>query len=407
VVVVIALIAIVASGLVAASFLLRSSPAVVPQPQLVTSSGLVGSAGTPPARCCAAIGFDPETRQVVMFGGLGVTGSRGDTWIWNGSHWFRPRLAVAPVTREDASMIFDPKLHSLVMVGGSSNATGPEVQPDLNATWLWTGTGWERRQTAHIPTAADAPQVWLGGPLAYDAATGRVVLVTTQGGIHFEACSTQTWTFDGTDWRLEHPATALPAMVAAVINEPQTGHVVAVLGPRPAVGPLGFVGTDCQPGSAAARALPTSTTWRWNGSTWGQVSARSEPGGASLGVMLTSYPVGLDPVAGAAMVALESDESLWSWTGTRWTKAPGSSGGGPSLMTTNSVLSIDALGNVVLFGGVTQPIGPQNFDTWVWNGEHWRNVVTAATPAPTRSTAPQTQDPSITTPAPIPTPVGS
>jgi hypothetical protein len=123
--------------------------------------------------------------------------------------------------------------------------------------------------------------------------------------------------------------------------------------------------------------------------------------------MLTSYPVGLDPVAGAAMVALESDESLWSWTGTRWTKAPGSSGGGPSLMTTNSVLSIDALGNVVLFGGVTQPIGPQNFDTWVWNGEHWRNVVTAATPAPTRSTAPQTQDPSITTPAPIPTPVGS
>jgi hypothetical protein len=342
-----------------------------------------------------------------MFGGLGVTGTRGDTWIWNGSYWLRPRLSVAPVTRSFATMIFDPRLHALVMVGGGSNATGPEVQPDLNATWLWTGAGWERRNTAHFPTIRFTNNFFLGGPLAYDAATGRVVLVTTQGYVHFQACSTQTWTFDGTDWRLEHPATELPAMVAAVLNEPQTGHVVAVLGPRPAVAPVGFVGTDCQPGSAAGRALPTSSTWRWNGSTWSQVSAGTEPGGAGLGNTSTSYAVGLDPVAGASMVALESDESLWSWNGTRWTEAPGSSGDGPPLMTTNSLLSIDALGDVLLFGGVTQPGGPQNFDTWVWSGVRWRDVVTAATPAPTRSTPPQTQNPSITTPAPIPTPTDS
>jgi hypothetical protein len=376
------------------------SPVAVSQPN-GTSPVLAGSIGTPPARCCAAIGFDPETRQVVMFGGLGITGSRGDTWIWNGSYWLRPRLSVAPVTREDASMIFDPELHALVLVGGSSNATGPEVQPDLNATWIWTGTRWGRRQTAHIPAANEAPMAWLSGPLAYDAVTGRVVMVTTQGGIHFEACSTQTWTFDGIDWRLEHPATPLPAMVAAVVDEPQTGHVVAVLGPRPAVTPVGFLSTDCQPGSAAGRALPESSTWRWDGSTWSQVSDGTEPGGASLGNTPTSYAVGLDPVAGAAMVELESDESLWSWNGTRWTEAPGSSGGGRPLMTTDSPLSIDALGNVVLFGGVTQPSGPQNFDTWVWDGSHWRDIVTAATPAPTRSTAPQTQDPNITTPVPI------
>jgi hypothetical protein len=220
---------------------------------------LTGSIGTPPARCCAAIGFDPETHQVVMFGGLGVTGTRGDTWIWNGSYWLRPRLSVAPVTRSGASMIFDPQLHALVMVGGGSNGTGPEVQPDLNATWLWTGTGWERRNTAHFPTIQFAKDAFLGGPLAYDAVTGRVVMVTTQGYVHFEACSTQTWTFDGTDWRLEHPATELPAVVSAVINEPQTGHVLAVLGPRSAVVPVGFLGTDCLPGSAAGRALPTST----------------------------------------------------------------------------------------------------------------------------------------------------
>ena len=340
---------------------------------------------------------------MVMFGGLGDTGSRGDTWVWNGSYWLRPRLAVAPVTREFMSMIFDPALHALVMIGGRSNATGREVQPDLNATWLWIGTHWQRRQTAHLPAANEGPESWLHGSLAYDAVTGRVVLVTTPMGIHFEACSTQTWTFDGTDWRLEHPETPLPAPFAALINEPQTGHVIAVLGPRTAVAPVGFLGTDCQPGSVAGRALPTSTTWRWDGSTWAQVSAGSEPGGATLGITLTSYGVSLDAVAGAAMVALESDESLWSWNGSRWIAVPGSAGGGPPPMTTDSMLSVDASGHVIRFGGVTQPNGPQYSNTWVWNGLHWRNVVTAATPAPTRIPPPRTQDPSITTPVPLPT----
>jgi hypothetical protein len=371
-----------------------------------TPPALAGSIGTPPDRCCAAIGFDPETHQVVLFGGLGDTGSRGDTWVWNGAYWMRPRLAVAPVTREFASMIFDPKLHALVMVGGRSNATGPEVQPDLNATWLWTGTGWERRQTAHVPSSNELGS-WLYGSLAYDAVSGRAVMLTTPMGIHFEACSAQTWTFDGTDWRLEHPATPLPAPFAAVIDEPQTGHVIAVLGPRAPVASVGFMGTDCLATSAAARGLPTSTTWRWDGSTWGEVSAGTEPGGATLGITLTSYGVALDPVAGAAMVALESDESLWSWNGKRWSNVPGSAGGGPPPMTTDSMLSIDALGHVIRFGGVTQPNGPQYFDTWVWDGRHWQNIATAATPAPTRIPRPQTQDPSVTTPVSVPTASGS
>ena len=107
------------------------------------------------------------------------------------------------------------------------------------------------------------------------------------------------------------------------------------------------------------------------------------------------------------MVSAELDESLWSWNGSRWSEVPQLSRNGPPLMTTNSMLSIDASGHVVLFGGVTQFGGTQNFDTWVWNGLHWRNVVTAATPAPTRIPPPRTQDPSITTPVPLPTASGS
>ena len=73
---------------------------------------------------------------------------------------------------------------------------------DFGATWLWTGHAWEVRTTATVPSASD-DQTGLGQDhLGYDAATGRVVLVGTPGALEYQACSAETWTFDGTDWQL-------------------------------------------------------------------------------------------------------------------------------------------------------------------------------------------------------------
>jgi len=344
----------------------------------IVTPGSQGSLGTPAERTDAAMAYDADTGQVVMFGGLGDNGSLGDTWIWNGANWAQQHPPVSPLTRFDASMVFDPRLHGLVLFGGvPDQPISASEQRNLNATWLCTGTGWRRIDTAHVPTSNNLSGIGVLGSLVYDAATGRVVLVTSASGIHFVACSTETWTFDGADWRLEHPATPLPAAVAAVVDEPNTGHVIAVLHARAAVAPAGLAGTSCPAGSPEARALPHSSTWRWTGSNWLQVGSGTEPEGSAL----ETTSIGLDPVSGAAMVVTDNNERLWSWDGLRWTEVPGS-GTGPSPRS-ESMQTIDGAGHVVLYGGVNQRANAYLFDTWLWNGSRWQPI---AGPAPQTST---------------------
>ena len=186
------------------------------------------------------------------------------------------------------------------------------------------------------------------------------------------ACSAETWTFDGADWRLENPATPLPAVVAAVVDDPHTGHVIAVLNARAAVAPGGFASSSCPAGNPEARALPQSSTWRWTGSNWVEVGSGSEPEGSSI-----EGPIGLDPVSGAAMVMTDNNERPWSWDGLRWAELP-ESGTGPSPRT-GSMQTIDGAGHVVLYGGVNQRANAYLFDTWLWNGSRWQPI---AGPAP-------------------------
>ncbi len=350
-----------------------------------------GGVGTPPARSDAAIAYDPLTGQVVMFGGLGDNGSLGDTWIWNGADWTQEVLSPSPLSRTGASMVYDPKLHGLVLFGGGPDQPiSVSQQANLDATWLWTGTGWKRIDTPHDPTSNGLGGIGVSGAMAYDATTGRVVLVTSATGIHFIACSAETWTFDGSDWLLQKPATPLPAAVATVVDETQTGDVIAVLHARAAVAPAGLAGTSCAAGSTAARALPTSSTWRWTGSNWKEISSGSEPEGSALALASNGTSVQLSPVSGASMVLSDNNEALWSWNGSRWSEVAGSDAG-PSART-DSMQSIDGAGHIVLYGGINQRADTYDFDTWIWTGVRWQRSIGPApqtsTPSPVSFTAP-------------------
>ena len=387
-------VAVFVAGAIIGGFALRGSRTTSPPgvSDVTPNASASATPGTPAARAGAAIGFDPETGQVVMFGGLGDNGTSGDTWIWNGREWLQLHLSMHPLTRSGASMVFDPKLHGLVLVGGGADEpVSSSQQQDLLATWLWTGTGWRRLNTPHHPAPNGLVGIGvLGGPIAYDAATGRVVMVTNETGPHYQACSSETWTFDGIDWILQHPATPLPAPFAALVNEPQSGHVVAVLPPRDALQNVGKLSTSCPAGSPQARALPQSSTWRWTGSNWTEVTMGTEPEGSSLAVASNGTSIGLDPVSGTSMVVTDNNEALWSWNGARWTALPGSGEGPPPR--TDSMLSIDARGHVVLFGGINQRACANDFDTWLWISSRWQKVTgpapQTATPSPVSFTAP-------------------
>ncbi|MGD0193626.1 MAG: hypothetical protein ABSC35_02055 [Candidatus Dormibacteria bacterium] len=380
----------VGAGAVAAAAVL-SCLALASGSSSASFAAVAGPPGTPSARSDATIGYDAATKQVVMFGGMGPYGSLGDTWVFADLTWRQEHTSQAPAPRGDAAMAYDPKIRALVLFGGWATGNGA----DLDATWLWTGHAWERRSTATFPVGIDDQTVLQQDHMAYDAVSGKVVLVGIAGELEYQTCSAETWTFDGSTWQLQHPSTELPASETAIVNESQTGHVLAVLTARDAIDNVRG-GQSCPVGSSQARALPTSSTWRWTGSDWIQVSTGSEPDLGVDGDAANGSLQSLQAVTGTSMLATGPNETLWSWNGGHWSRISGSAGGPP--VTWASVQASDGDG-VVVFGGSELPNGPDTAETWVWNAAQWRQVVSVGYAPPTPTPVPPSQNPDVVTPA--------
>src|SRR5215471_16331837 len=85
-------------------------------------------------------------------------------------------------------------------------------------TWTWDGTTWTKQ------APATGPPVRLSASMAYDAATGTVVLF---GGLIHGTLLRDTWTWDGTTWTRQAPATRPPARYfASMAYDAATGTVV-------------------------------------------------------------------------------------------------------------------------------------------------------------------------------------
>lgn len=90
----------------------------------------------PPARAEAAAAWDPKRKRMVLFGGYtwtaGVRERLQDTWEFDGSAWVRFATG-GPSPRSGAAMAFDAELGQVVLFGGSGAR---------NDTWIWDGTAW-------------------------------------------------------------------------------------------------------------------------------------------------------------------------------------------------------------------------------------------------------------------------
>lgn len=90
----------------------------------------------PPARSEAGAAWDPKRKRMVLFGGYtwkaGVREYLQDTWEFNGTAWARFSTS-GPSPRAGAALAFDPELGQVVLFGGSG-AKGD--------TWFWDGTAW-------------------------------------------------------------------------------------------------------------------------------------------------------------------------------------------------------------------------------------------------------------------------
>ncbi|HYH27386.1 MAG TPA: kelch repeat-containing protein, partial [Actinomycetota bacterium] len=243
----------------------------------------------------------PALQGVVMYGGLVCPGwvcaPVQETWLWDGSAWERLRPASSPPPLHAAAMTYDPVRKELVLFGGETcTATDCSFSSE---TWTFDGSNWEKQNPLVSPIASAASAI------AFDPASSRVLL---SGGCAQDRCPgvVGTWSWDGTNWELEDLLTPLPRVGSQMATNPGGGIVL-------------FGGQDVQ-GSTPAE------TWIWNESGWTQRTPASSPPGRAYGG--ATY----DPVRNEVLLLAGSSitcalsctggyvKDLWAWNGQTWTQ---------------------------------------------------------------------------------------
>lgn len=307
---------------------------------------------SPTGRAGSAMAYDAASRQLVLFGGITETGTHGfrnDTWIWSGETWTRLSPASSPSLRYGASLVYDAAMGELLLFGGYDGSTESNV--DLNDTWTWNGTDWTKLSPAKSPPGR------VNASMAYDAASGKVLLYGGQG-LHGD--SADTWTWNGVTWSELSPAKNPGAIgdAAPMTYDPATRSVVLVAGAREI------------DGQESPAATYVAATWTWTGSTWFELDPKQSPPARDYGTMTYDSQSGAVVLFGGEDVLAGPDVYLndtWAWDGTIWRElAPPRS---PAKRFGNVMAFDPSSATVVLFGGVDTDgfLG----DTWVFGDLGW------------------------------------
>jgi hypothetical protein len=115
----------------------------------------VTTATSPPPRSRTTVAYDAQSRQLVLFGGTTCSLSQylSDTWVWDGSSWVQEQPASSPTARGFHAMGYDPGTGDLLVFGGVTEDQTTGVLSNANDTWQWNGSDWEQLSPATSPGA--------------------------------------------------------------------------------------------------------------------------------------------------------------------------------------------------------------------------------------------------------------
>jgi hypothetical protein len=270
--------------------------------------------------------YDATTKTTVLFSGIRGDGSPplADTWTWDGCRWAQAKPATSPPGRSFGALAFDASSGKLILFGGGS----ANSDPFRNDTWTWDGSVWIEEHPATSPPKSDHPLI------SDDPGDRNVVLFLA--GLQDQPA---TWTWDGSNW-MKHPSP----------GPPRRGNAGMAFGARSGV--LLFGG---QPGETGA----LNDTWVWDGSAWTQLHPSTKPLGG---------PVFMAHEAARQDVLLLEEDGTWTWTGSNWSQQhPATT---PPFQLFRSIAYDAARDRVVLFGGKSPPNQPTD-ETWTWDGVTW------------------------------------
>jgi len=263
--------------------------------------------------------------------------------------WTKLAPAAHPSGRWWQATAYDETNHELVLFGGFTN---PNHSSDtfLQDTWTWNGTTWKLEAPTTKPSARD------GASMSFDPVSGKVILF---GGFDGANRLADTWSWDGSNWSLLTPAASPPkrgwAAMAIDASTPASRRVLL------------FGGYD---------GASFNDTWRWDGSNWSQLlPAHSPTDRSDHGMAFDSAHGKMIVFGGAHYVGsnyVSQYADTWSWDGADWTQVATT---GPASRADLYTTYDPRIGRVVLFGGFDNnaaSAATANFqDTWTWTGAAW------------------------------------
>ena len=239
-------------------------------------------ATSPSARALCAMAYDPVSKKIIMFGGVGANGNLNDTWAFDGSTWTKLNTTGAPSARNGVTMAYDRPTKKLVMFGGFSGASY------LSDTWVFDGatSTWTQVNIASPPPKAT------GAMLFSDPVTGRAIMFGGYDGTRRIPVFNNTWLWTGTAWKWLKPATFPIPRAWGIATLDPLRHYVLMTGGN-------------------GDTLRTDNTWTWDGSNWTQQSPATQV------EQLVMAAYAYDPAAQAVTVFGGVAET-WEWDGATW-----------------------------------------------------------------------------------------
>jgi hypothetical protein len=201
----------------------------------------------PPARAAAMMAYDRKIKKLVLFGGVYGFARLGDTWLWDGatSTWTAATPKTVPPGASGPILFTDPLNGHVDMFGGNR---GRFYSRD---TFQWTGKNWKLLDL----NETNSPYPRMAAVIAQDPIHKNVVLF---GGISDNWVVQNTWTWDGTSWTQQNPATQPPPLYYTTGGFDPALKKVVVFG-------------------GGSEAVDQNTTWAWDGSNWTLLSPAKKP----------------------------------------------------------------------------------------------------------------------------------
>ncbi len=328
------------------------------------------TSGAPGPRQHAGMAFDAARGKVVLFGGIAGKTRFTDTWEWDGSQWTAKMTNVAP--QAPGPITYDIVRGKVVLFGETSD--GSEVTHD---TWEWDGEVWIKRAVGRSPVAViDSTSPAMPSPRSRQAMTYDATRATTVmfGGRQRDSYLSDTWLWNGLDWREQLPPMAPPA---------RAEHAMAFDISRSRT--VMFGGARADPSSSGATTL-LDDTWEWDGATWQERTPTTRPMARQGHAMVYDVERAKTLLIGGKTSNDLGLDDQCEWDGTSWTCATPAVSPVSSTTRFDFALAYDAARRtVVLYGGRATPELLLE-DTWEWDGQNWTDRTPRTGPVPSART---------------------